>query len=312
MRYAETLERQVAQVRLWQSPYGLERAMSPGLQNFFRYRAGPSKLRDFFVDHLRYAESYFLAREITAFITTAAESLPNTRLQIESLPCTNGWLWLDRGIPCQLGQWSREHGCQDSSIRAISWIVSHRETDGRTYATPNGPPDSGAVPHGLSLFGYFDCEHEGRQELVYMDSWPFSEGSRDGVQETVSEIHDPSVNALVRSVAAAFFLFILDRILIASRQYAERHARKRLEAQGWTTEPLIRVVELRRRQSQPNHTDEHKAIAWSHQWVVSGHWRQQPYPSLGIVQPRWITPYVKGPEDRPLKPPRAKVFAVVR
>lgn len=75
---------------------------------------------------------------------------------------------------------------------------------------------------------------------------------------------------------------------------------------------VVRVVELRRKQAKAEHSGEHDAVDWSHQWIVSGHWRQQWYPSLNANRPRWIMPYVKGPEDKPLKPPRAKVFAVVR
>lgn len=39
-----------------------------------------------------------------------------------------------------------------------------------------------------------------------------------------------------------------------------------------------------------------------HRWIVRGHWRQQPYPSLGegVTKPIWIAAYVKGPEGAPL------------
>jgi hypothetical protein len=34
--------------------------------------------------------------------------------------------------------------------------------------------------------------------------------------------------------------------------------------------------------------------------MVRGHWRNQWYPSLNAHRQRWISPYVKGPEDEEL------------
>lgn len=39
---------------------------------------------------------------------------------------------------------------------------------------------------------------------------------------------------------------------------------------------------------------------WSHRWLVSGHWRNQWYPSEGVHRPIWIDAFVKGPSDAPL------------
>jgi hypothetical protein len=52
-------------------------------------------------------------------------------------------------------------------------------------------------------------------------------------------------------------------------------------------------------------------VAWTKRWVVSGHWRNQWYPSIGAHRQRYILPYVKGPADKPLDP-RATVHALRR
>jgi hypothetical protein len=126
----------------------------------------------------------------------------------------------------------------------------------------------------------------------------------------VMHAHEPSFEKL--SVIGAALLLLNQRILSAEQRHVERHTRKRLERDGVTREPLVRVVELRRTQSRSEHHGAAEPVDWSHQWIVSGHWRQQWHPSLDTHQARWIMPHVKGPEDKPLKPPRAKVFAVVR
>jgi hypothetical protein len=112
---------------------------------------------------------------------------------------------------------------------------------------------------------------------------------------------------------ASFWLFVGQKILVTRGAVPERHARKRVERAGWQSSPVVRVVQLRRRETQCQHSASAVSAAeWSCQWVVRGHWRQQFYPSKHANQPIWITPYVKGPDDKPLKPPRATVFAVVR
>lgn len=46
---------------------------------------------------------------------------------------------------------------------------------------------------------------------------------------------------------------------------------------------------------------------WKHRWWVRGHFRAQWYPSEGAHHVIWVAPYVKGPEEAPLKTPVYKV-----
>lgn len=62
----------------------------------------------------------------------------------------------------------------------------------------------------------------------------------------------------------------------------------------------VSLVELRRPEPVTGES-EPRRVDWSHRWVVSGHWRQQPVgPGRALREPRWIAPHVKGPADRPL------------
>ena len=70
------------------------------------------------------------------------------------------------------------------------------------------------------------------------------------------------------------------------------------------------VVTLRRPDAPSPH--EHSDVEWSRRWVVSGHWRNQWYPSLGVHRQIWISPYVKGPEEAPLVVRKDRVFELVR
>ena len=71
------------------------------------------------------------------------------------------------------------------------------------------------------------------------------------------------------------------------------------------------VVTLRRRQhGNPDGGEaEGEDREWSSRWWVSGHIRAQWYPSLKAHKLIWIAPYIKGPEDKPVRP---KTYMVTR
>src|SRR6185295_4605725 len=94
-----------------------------------------------------------------------------------------------------------------------------------------------------------------------------------------------------RGVMLAFFVFIAQRILAASSKPAERGVRRRLERQGWVHEPTIRVVQLRRAEHHHRDSDGGTPVAWSCQWVVRGHWRQQACgPNFSERRPVFVLP----------------------
>lgn len=88
---------------------------------------------------------------------------------------------------------------------------------------------------------------------------------------------------------------------------AGRREAKRLGA------PDTEIVVVRLRHEQGPETEPTGADAnYSHRFIVGGHWRDQPYPSEGIHRQIWISPYVKGPEDKPLIVRPRRVFQWTR
>jgi len=92
---------------------------------------------------------------------------------------------------------------------------------------------------------------------------------------------------------------------------ASRSEKKRVKTQH------VKVIALRRKHFQetadPSLPLGESTREWSCQWVVSGHWRNQPFgPGRTARRLVYINPFVKGPEDKPLKPAQKKVYAVMR
>jgi hypothetical protein len=104
--------------------------------------------------------------------------------------------------------------------------------------------------------------------------------------------------------AASCLSFMEQRITIPVGQPTSRATRRRLERHCDTFEPAaeVQVIELRRRerrhQEQADDGDR-EPPEWHVKWLVAGHWRRQYCPASKPHKPRYIAPYVKGPQDKP-------------
>jgi hypothetical protein len=92
-----------------------------------------------------------------------------------------------------------------------------------------------------------------------------------------------------------------------------RSERKR-RARAGTKTPTVRVVNIRKVRKGAGSSEHVEAskIDWSCSWIVRGHWRSQWYASEKTHRPKYIEPYVKGDQDKPLKPATRAVFQVIR
>jgi hypothetical protein len=74
--------------------------------------------------------------------------------------------------------------------------------------------------------------------------------------------------------------------------------------------PRVTIVELRRPIRLPHDTKGKTTDRqFSRRWWVGGHWRQQACgPNHSERRPKWIAPYIKGPQDKPLTTERVNVW----
>lgn len=102
---------------------------------------------------------------------------------------------------------------------------------------------------------------------------------------------------------------MLQTITIKTQMRASRSTNKRLEKSDYTRRGVT-VITLRRPKSESS--GEHRDVEWTKRWLVSGHWRNQWFPSLGMHKQILINPYIKGPLDKPLEIRDRRVFQLVR
>lgn len=90
----------------------------------------------------------------------------------------------------------------------------------------------------------------------------------------------------------------------------DRAARRRLSITKG--QDSVTFVDLRSSETAPSHDDPATGLEptrWNWRWFVRGHWRNQWFPSTQSHKLIYVPPYVKGPEDKPLK---QTVYRVVR
>jgi len=133
--------------------------------------------------------------------------------------------------------------------------------------------------------------------LCTTQSWPFHKN-----------FHDPDTgDSTCPEFSAEFPVFVISLFAFMNQPFSTveshrlpRSSRRRLQRETGIEDPMINVISLRRAQ-HTNGQSKGGTREWSSRWLVKGHWRSQYYPSKQKNSPLWIMPYVKGPQDKPLK-----------
>jgi hypothetical protein len=115
----------------------------------------------------------------------------------------------------------------------------------------------------------------------------------------------------VRRPAQCLWRLMQQTIATRSTERAGGQFRRRWERQK-LAERKVTVIRLRRPRTPTPDGHEVREVEWSHRWLVSGHWRNQWYSTINGHRQIWISPYIKGPEDRPLEVRKLRVFELVQ
>lgn len=107
-------------------------------------------------------------------------------------------------------------------------------------------------------------------------------------------------------IAQTTFRLMQQTITQRSHERPDRPTRRQASRYGFAEREIV-VVRLRRHRDPTAEPGEGKAN-YSHQFIVSGHWRNQFYPASGVHRQIWISPYVKGDESLPLVIRPRRVF----
>lgn len=122
----------------------------------------------------------------------------------------------------------------------------------------------------------------------------------------LAEIHEPSIQMLYKHILV-FFRLMQQEIAVPGRERAARPVWKR--AATWRQIKEVVVYTLRRAK-EARYEGPEREVRWTHRWMVGAHWHTYHYKD-GSTKQKWIAPYVKGPDDKPLIV-KKRAFEVVR
>lgn len=230
---------------------------------------------------------WFVPPDTCRLVEHAAESMPSWHLDAADLPAESGFAVFadpfeyptaepDLDVP----YW----------VNAISWsLVEH---DDELFVQFNdfeiNAPDSGP----------WQTVSSGRHSWFVGDT--VEDFGRLGVMPGNSiDAYRLQSATTRRRMACLWALAASPRLLTASDHPADRPTRRQDARAGVASHVVI--FDLRRTERREGDRSSESNVEWSHRWVVTGHWRQQPFgPGARQRRPTWIAPHIKGPEDRPL------------
>lgn len=299
---------------------------------------------------LEQADPYFWEPRITQMVLATGQQLPTTiKFDVSWLHGKSGYWWFGRSSPLvgisSVGErkyvnallWNMAPngsvsvetlyvvGRHQTPLGSLSWdegesLIDAMARAGTVERDLIRKPDLALRQIALGLSGrlanlsdqIIDLTKDAIEKLHGVNEQAEREGINvdqcgEEYQRLLGEWTIASRNAL--QVFACGCLWLQQKIVTALQAPLSRAAQRRLSRQN--IDPKCLVVQLRSKQyTRTSPEDEAKHVDWAWQWAVRGHWRDQP--TKDGTKLIWIHPYIKGPEDKPLKPDAGRVFAVTR
>lgn len=223
-----------------------------------------------------------------------------------------------------------EHGDEklDTKISAISWFPIPAGNIGKPLVYAQGQETGKVLSEGsVEFLCYLDYNQFLHHEVGF-GCWSYfhiQDGDRliDRVREFEGLAQQQSTGAYaaeratemlheIRWVYAAIYL-MAQRLATTVTRPTNHAMRKLAKRENIKPPEFIRTVTLRRLEvARVEAAKTGKKIDWQWQWSVRGHWRNQYYHKTGEHKPVFIESYVKGPQDKPLKPPTHTLFIAKR
>lgn len=291
---------------------------------------------------------YCVAEPFCEFLEAAAVQLPDFTISSDMLPRKEGVVFFskpttfaldaaqDAGILWGIA-WNKSYTWdsrpKENAPRRTSAMLE-RELDPEKLPQDRG----GHVIDYLTLYILATTQKSGRPrrpwcvgitELRCGDTydyikkyWTKVDDETEPLGETRS-LWSPLDDVTLRLIAA-FGLFIRQKILVEEEAQPNRAARRRVEQETggdpnkFAKESTVRTVLLRHKyrvhkdgtpvQSEPSGRRYDKC-----RWLVSGFWRQQVCgPGRSERRPTWVAPFVKGPQNAPMKLAKDTIYKVAR
>lgn len=310
MRYSDALQKK-AELADWLATHSHHNPQQPGNITLETYG-------------IRHGEAYFLGGDALDLVIAGANSLPEVVISDvlnEETLTGGGFVLLEDAVRCN------EDGHIERGGLISELVLTEDELGIEVFPVPivalgfvrmrmaiyaeeelSKPPDFERCTIGALIVP------ESRNVAGMRPAAAFA--GRDSVRLSRHDttVDDEGLKVLALSAArlvVALGLFMQQELISSSATHVDRATIRRVRRKaGEDVSPIVLVVYLRRPKRQKGDAVS-SSREWHTRWLVGGHWRQHWFPLLKKHKPLWISPYIKGPEDKPLRS-HDRVFAVVR
>jgi hypothetical protein len=270
------------------------------------------------IRRLSAAQLWVMTPEMTAFARQAGTTLPDWNLRREDLPCTAGLAVF--GEP--MGQYIKEDdpavGRATVSIVAVSWGPTDLGTDSNLWVTfwsaTNFETQIAALRQfgGMSLAEARDLSYQIRGELTW-DNEIMANFDAEGIftnddnqvwlpiDPTGDHVATQTSAPWLNTLRAAWLLMKQPKMTETTEVPQPKPVQRRALREHIDTSP-VRVVHVHaQRRARRQAAARASGYTQTVQYPVSGHWREQPYPSRGTTERIFIDEHIRGPKDAPFR-----------
>ena len=288
MRYFDAIHAQLDAIDVWNSDTGDRIAAEVKRVRLEMEGMSPSlaDIKKMSVHLLERAEPYFLDGVIQEWIMDSLDSFPSDICMGDVLPPSRmGWMLFKRPISAFRDKDPVLYGTTElHNWTALAWSTVDRMV---------GQEGNREFP--VVALDYYHRTDTGYLVLGSSQTWPFHERLHWWKEATPQPDR-----TMQHTFVISLFAFMNQPFSTVESHRLPRSSRRRLQRETGIEDPMINVISLRRAQ-HTNGQSKGGTREWSSRWLVKGHWRSQYYPSKQKNSPLWIMPYVKGPQDKPLK-----------
>lgn len=262
---------------------------------------------------LGFGDPFYWSPEICDLVFRSSTSIPQIwSLRSEGIESLCGFAWLGKSFQ------SNPPGADEpEAVRAISWVPFTTDGDNLVLVLPPysyNPLLDTSRDNGLAVCLWVEMPMLHLPPyLKEFSGWPIPSARLFWpLDKSLKQVAGQDKLSVERfSLFASMLAFLEQRILIPVDHTADKAVRRFVTKMAPSREPVVRVITLRRAHRYPSGV--HRDVEWTCRWIVGGYWRNQSYGPTGQkhYRPKWIAPYMKGPDDKPLRHPE-RLFAVVR
>jgi len=300
-------------------------------------RKDPLLMAGLQLETLRLAEPIYVSSDVCELIDEARKTWRPEKLNPGDLFAQRGFLMLPRPIllddmpVTERNPWRAPPADGKLNgyipVRAIGWLPIHSEdlSEGTVWisyyvnaedefelADENGWASRFDIP----IDGYEDDPEARRRELMrkmpltLVHQWQWSWGTSGvGAMDWDDPDHydvqpEDSVDQMIerakQQTGLVQTIWRLGSQLVHAREKPQRQMWRDANRKG-IPHKEVTVITLRRYREPHELDHDGDGRELRVRFIVRGHWRNQWYPSLADHRQIWISPYVKGPEDAPLR-----------